>query len=510
MSELPESWSSASIPELSMIIRGVTYSRNDAHDQPGNGLIPILRANNITERGLVFDDLVYVPMKLVSAEQVIRANDLIVAISSGSISVVGKAKQTRSDIDAGFGAFCAAIRPFDSIEPRYFGHFFSSNYYRSTISSLARGVNINNLKREHFEQIEIPLAPLSEQKRIADKLDRLLGRVDACQAHLERVPEILKRFRQSVLAAAMSGRLTEEWREKQSFQNDGKLLVEKLQSTHEGAGGYKVGNAAEPTEGVHNLNANMFPDSWEIAELREMVRPDRPITYGILKPGPDLPEGIPYIRVADYPNDRLSLGNVRKTSPVIDKEFSRSRLEAGDILLSIRGTVGRLIVIPRELENANITQDSARLSIQSCLNRDFVLWYLRSDFAQSRMRKSIKGVAVRGINIGDVRALQVPIPALSEQNEIVRRVESLFAFADRFEMRWQVAQKSMAMLTPSLLAKAFRGELVEQDAKDEPAEKLLERIRLQRATQAVDRPRRQPQTQKTRETQMTEEQERWL
>ena len=216
--------------------------------------------------------------------------------------------------------------------------------------------------------------------------------------------------------------------------------------------------------------------------MRSSVMPDRPITYGILKPGPDTPDGNSlYVRVADFPNDRLNLQTIRRTTPEIEKVFSRARLREGDILLSIRGTVGRVCVVPKGLTNANITQDTARLSIQPALDSNYVKWFLRSPHTQKRMQKAVKGVAVRGINIGDVRALQLPVPPLAEQQEIVRRVEALLALADQIEARYAKAKVHVEKLTQSILAKAFRGELVPQDANDEPAEKLLERIKAARA-----------------------------
>lgn len=106
------------------------------------------------------------------------------------------------------------------------------------------------------------------------------------------------------------------------------------------------------------------------------------------------------------------------------------------------------------------------------------------------MRAAIRGVAVRGINIGDVRALQVPLPPFKEQTEIVRRVEILFAFADRLQARLQSAQTAAERLTPALLAKAFRGELVPQDPNDEPAAELLRRLHEARAAEAPTKPKR--------------------
>ena len=155
--------------------------------------------------------------------------------------------------------------------------------------------------------------------------------------------------------------------------------------------------------------------------------------------------------------------------------------------MSIRGTVGRVCFVPGELEGANITQDTARLSIQAKINSDYVALVLRAMPTQMRMQKAIKGVAIRGINIGDVRALQIPFPPLNEQHEIVRRVEALFKIADDIEKRYQKAKTHVDKLTQSILAKAFRGELVPQDPADEPASELLKRIQEERRKQAAER-----------------------
>ncbi|MBL8323694.1 MAG: restriction endonuclease subunit S [Rubrivivax sp.] len=370
---------------------------------------------------------------------------------------------------------------------RYVSYCLNGYDYTGVVTGSTR----LKLTQAAMREMRLPLPPMAEQKRIADKLDALLARVDACRDRLDRVPAILKRFRQSVLTSAARGDLTSEWRGAQAPSLNGRDLVCLLEEAHESAGGHKAGNASPPTEGAHDLHEHEFPDGWGMTTLRSAVLPDRPITYGILKPGPELAEGVPYVRVADFPNDRLNLTGVRKTSAAIDAEFKRSRLRAGDLLLSIRGTVGRLIVIPPELENANITQDSARISVQPLLSASFVPWFLRSEMAQSRMRRAVKGVAVRGLNIGDVRALQLPIPSRAEQEEIVRRVEALFALADTLEARVATARAQVERLTPALLSKAFRGELVPQDPNDEPASALLARIR-QSGASASDSAREAP------------------
>lgn len=377
----------------------------------------------------------------------------------------------------------------DGFDPRF--TYYQLKHLKPEAEAIATGTTFKELSGSTAATLPFKVAPLPEQTRIADQLDKLLARIQACNDRLDAIPTLLKRFRQSILLAAISGTLTEDWREQYPGSVEAGYLVAQIHAAHEEAGGHKVGNAAAPTEDVHDLIADMFPTGWGLVTLRDVVQPSRPITYGILKPGPELEVGVPYIRVADFPGDKLNLGTIRNTSSQIDEEFKRSRLLPGDLLLSIRGTVGRLVVIPDELAGANITQDSARLSIQPIMNRDYVLWYLRSSMAQDRMRGSTKGVAVRGINIGDVRALQLPLPSREEQDEIVRRVEALFKLADRIEARYTAARAQAQRLSPLLLAKAFRGELVPQDPNDEPASALLERIATERAkTGAQPRPRK--------------------
>ena len=372
--------------------------------------------------------------------------------------------------------------------------FWCLGGYLEAVNAETPSITVKHLSSKTVTELPIPVPPLAEQQRIADKLDTVLARVDTCRDRLARVAPLLKRFRQSVLAAATSGRLTEDWRCDLGCAETGTVLLSALQGDHARAGGHARGNASEPTDEAHDLDGSSLPATWAVATMLDACEPGRPITYGILKPGPELDEGIPYVRVADFPGNRLRLDSIKKTSPEIDEQFKRARLRPGDLLLSIRGSVGRVVEIPEELANANITQDTARLSISARVNRRYVLLALLDEGTQRRMRAATRGVAVRGINIGDVRALQLPLPPMAEQTEIVRRVESLFAFADRLEARLARAQTAVDRLTPSLLAKAFRGELVPQDPADEPAAELLKRM-------AQSRPAAAPKTRKPRQGQ---------
>ena len=475
--QLPVTWITITLNDISYVVRGITFpafAKEEIHT-PNN--VCCLRTSNI-QREIEWDDVYFIDRKYVKRDdQFVQTGDVLMSMAN-SYALVGKvAIASNVPSPTAFGAFLAAIRPTLIVDGKYLFHLLRTNRIQSELrEGSTQTTNIANISVSRLSGIEIPLAPLNEQKRIADKLDAVLARVDACRDRLDRIPTILKRFRLSVLAAAVTGVLTEEWRQLNPHLIDAEQLANSVHFEHEESGGHKSGNAAAPTEDVHDVSIDMFPSGWQILTLRDAVKPNRPITYGILKPGPELEKGVPYIRVADFPGEKLNLSTIRNTSPKIDENFKRSRLLPGDLLLSIRGTVGRIIEIPAELENANITQDTARLTIQPNINRLYVLWFLRSSIAQDRMKKATKGVAVRGINIGDVRALQLPLPSRSEQDEIVRRLESLFAYADRLEARYKIARTQVEKLTPSLLAKAFRGKLVPQDPTDEPASELLARI----------------------------------
>lgn len=181
---------------------------------------------------------------------------------------------------------------------------------------------------------------------------------------------------------------------------------------------------------VDKLVENAFR-AWPTRNLDDMIEPGRPITYGILKPGIGHPDGVPVIKVKDYPEGEVVAGNLLLTDPRIDEEYRRSRLRAGDLLISIRGTVGRLAFVPNELENANITQDTARLSIRDEVSPAFVRCLLESSHLLGQIRKNTIGLAVQGINIGDLRKLKMPLPPVPEQQKIAEI--------------WQASRNSVAL-----------------------------------------------------------------
>jgi type I restriction enzyme, S subunit len=161
-----------------------------------------------------------------------------------------------------------------------------------------------------------------------------------------------------------------------------------------------------------------------VSELGALVDEDRPIAYGILKPGRHVEDGVPVIKVKDYPDGVISTTGLLRVSSDVDREYRRSRLAPGDLLVSIRGTVGRITEVPAELEGANITQDSARIALRHDIDREYVRAALESRVVQKQIAVRTVGLAVKGINLRDVRKLRVPMPQSEVRTELLDGVQS--------------------------------------------------------------------------------------
>jgi len=163
-------------------------------------------------------------------------------------------------------------------------------------------------------------------------------------------------------------------------------------------------------------------DKQSVDPLAALIDAEHPICYGILMPGTGFEGGVPVVKVKDYPEGEIIVDGLLLTDPTIDEEYKRSRLRAGDLLISIRGTIGRLAFVPTSLDGSNITQDTARLSIRAEHDSRYVRAMLESTFVQRQIAAFTTGLAVKGINIGELRRIQIPIVSPDEQRELVREV----------------------------------------------------------------------------------------
>lgn len=226
------------------------------------------------------------------------------------------------------------------------------------------------------------------------------------------------------------------------------------------------------------------PPSWAWSTLEQITSPERVICYGILMPKDNVADGVLYVKVRDMKGDRIDLDGLHRTSHEIASKYARASLRPGDLLLSIRGTYGRVAVVPPELDGANITQDTARLAILPQLASLYVAYWLRTESSQQYFKRVARGVAVKGVNIGDIRPMPVPVAPLPEQHRIVEKVEELFSDLDAGVASLQRAKANLKRYRASVLKSAVEGRLTEEWRKEHPqaedGEMLLDRILRER------------------------------
>ncbi|EKT1258795.1 restriction endonuclease subunit S [Salmonella enterica] len=366
-----------------------------------------------------------------------------------------------------YGVVNKSIGPFFPIDTTYYIDDFYNQpleflfYYLSflPLTKLNRSTAIPGLNRDDAYDLNIALPPLAEQKIIAEKLDTLLAQVDSTKARLEQIPQILKRFRQSVIVAAVSGKLTKELHKINKFK-------------------------------LTELNISL-PSLWKVSEIGQ---------FADVKGGKRLPKGesliaentgFPYIRAGQLKNGTVLPEGQLYLEEHIQKSISKYIVSSGDLYITIVGAcIGDAGIIPDIYNNANLTENAAKIcNLNKNIFNKFLSLWLRSSYLQDIINSEIKSGAQGKLALARIKSLPLILPPLEEQHEIVRRVEQLFAYADTIEKQVNNALTRVNNLTQSILAKAFRGELTAQWRAENPdlisgensAAALLEKIKAERA-----------------------------
>lgn len=354
------------------------------------------------------------------------------------------------------------------------------------------GVQLPRVSFEKLAELEFPLAPLTEQKRIAAMVDDLLLGVSASREQLARVSAILKRLRHSVLAAACSGRLTKGWR-----QSGVPVSVAASQGRRA---------APEAIEGRFDL-----PETWTWLPAGEAYLG---AGYGTsVKCERSARGGVPVLRVPNIAKGRLDVGDL-KYAPKGAVDAGSLLVRHGDLLVCrTNGSldlVGKVAVVPELQERFSFASYLIRLRMDdTILLPEYFHSFLSAPIGRDQIEEKARTTAGQfNLNLEILRNLAVPVPPLAEQREIVRRVGRLFNIADAVEKHVAGAKTRAERLTQAILAKAFRGELVPTEAElarregraYEPAVVLLERIRANRVAGREHAPQKTPARPKQRGT----------
>lgn len=293
-----------------------------------------------------------------------------------------------------------ALRPKAGVDTDYLARAVS--WAAPRILQTVRGTTADNVPLDVLKQLEVPLPPLPEQRRIAAILDKADG---------------IRRKR------AESTRLLDDF----------------LRSAFLDMFGDPVTN----------------PKGWPVRKLDEFVSQDRGVSYGVVQRGQHVEEGVPLIRISNILGNRASLDGVVRADRRIVAGYRRTELRGGELLLSIRGTVGRVAIAPEQCRGWNVTREIAVIPLTPQMNTRFAHCLLQTEGAQRFMTGEVRGVAQRGINLRDVRRLPVPVPPAVLCTEFSRVVEK--SETARAHVHSMVS--SSDGIFHSLVQRAFRGEL---------------------------------------------------
>ena len=488
LTELPEGWANTNLGELGEWSSGGTPSRT--HPEYYQGDIPWVKTGNLPDTLITeIDESITLEGLTNSSAKLFPSGSLIVAMYGATIGKLGILKEPAATNQA-----CAALLS-KGITAEIIPYLF---YYllriREDLKRIGQGGAQPNISQTILKDYTCPLPPLNEQRRIVAKIEALRARSQRVKEVLEAIPPLLDQFRQSVLAAAFRGDLTADWREKNPDVEPASVLLERIRAERDKR--YEQGCKKavvearkkpilfkENLEPVELSNLPIIPDTgcWErLVNISNIVGG---VTKG-RKFGNRKTIMLPYLRVANVQDGFLDLDEIKEIE-TLPEDLEKYHLEYGDILFTEGGDrdkLGRGTVWRNNIEKCVHQNHVYRARLYylgvSC---EYISLATKSEYAKAYFfANASQTVNLASINITSLGNLPLPMPVEEEQKEIVYRVQTLFKFADQIAQQYQEVKVQLDQLDQSILAKAFRGELVSQDLNDEPASLLLGCIRSER------------------------------
>lgn len=439
MSGLPSGWV---VTIFDNVISSMTNGLNGTQNKDGIG-IPVSRIETISHQFIDFNKIGYISDYDANKIENFKLNENDILFSHINSPIhLGKTAIYNSERELYHGVNLLRISLNEAVDPRLFNYYCKYVRALGVFSSQAQhAVNQSSLNQKKLGKFEIVLPPKNEQIRIADKLDSILAKVNKAQERLEKVPNILKRFRQSVLAAATSGELTREWREENGLSYEWQSI--------------KVSTLVSKIEAGKNIKCD--------------ERPPHDNEFGIIK--------ISAVTWGFY--DEAQSKTLKDDELFIENR----RVGVGDFLISRANTLellGMPVIVKKVTKNLMLSDKVLRLVMPE-QEKAWLDIFLRSPKGRLEIQSRATGNQESMRNIGQKALFDIDLllPTSIEKTEIVKIVGLLTSHVEMLEKQYFIIKSRLDKLAQSILAKAFRGELVEQDSNDEPASLLLERIKLE-------------------------------
>lgn len=477
--ELPSGWISVRLGDLCSTSSGGTPLRSKKRYYGGH--IPWIKSGELE------DNLILNSEERISKEGLENSNakiypkgTVVVALygaTAGRTGILGMDAATNQ-------AVCTIFTDELVLDKMYLFYFLRSK--RDDFLKRAYGEAQRNISQGIIRDTKIPLAPLTEQKRIVAMVESLFAETKTAREALEKVKVLLTRFRQSILAKAFRGELTQRDPNDEPAQK----LLEKIRREREkGKRTRIIENQGWPSTSLPEL-----PETWIWITIREL---ETFIGSGLTPRGGRkvyVEEGILFIRSQNVHPDGLHLENIAHITPETHAAMKRTRVQPNDVLLNLTGaSIGRSTYIPKEFGEANVNQHVCIIRTGWWMVPAYLSYFLNSPSAQNQIYATQSGVTREGLNYTQVRSLRIPFAPLSEQRRIVATIDEAFYLVDRVDATVKKAKEQTEKIDHAILTKAFRGELVPQDPNDEPSSILLQRIKPDTAKMRMKTRKKKPE-----------------
>ena len=492
---LPEGWVVTNIGE---ICASSQYGYTAKATSSGN--IHFLRTTDITSGYIDWATVPYCAIPTEYEAQYLLMDGDVVISRAGSVGFSSLIKNPQRSI---FASYLIRFRPF--INPDYFNYFLKTPTYWEAISERSLGIAVQNVNATKLAGIEIPIAPVAEQSRIVTKLEELFSDLDAGVAELKAAQKKLTQYRQSLLKAAVEGKLTAEWRAERAKRGEpletGAQLLESILAERrrrweeKQLAKFKEQGKTPPKdwrdkypEPVKPNTADLpeLPEGWVWASLDQCAIDEGAITDGPfgsnLKSSHYTESGPRVIRLQNI-GDGVFIDARAHISDEHYRLLKKHAVVEKDAIVAMLGEIlPRACLVPPGIAPAIVKADCARVRLNPSLTLpELMNVCLNSQPIRERVAGLAKGIGRPRINLSHTRAICIPIPPLYEQYEIVRIISTgLEAITQQLDAI-SLAMRQAEAQRQNILKAAFSGQLVPQDPNDEPASVLLERIRAERA-----------------------------
>ncbi|HNX17484.1 MAG TPA: restriction endonuclease subunit S [Methanoregula sp.] len=435
--ELPEGWKSVILEDYIYVAARIGWRGLKREEYTKEGPL-FLAVKDIQENGFI--DFQNVTDHLSeyrydeSPEIQLKEEDIIIT-KDGTIGKIGFVKDLPGKVTV--NSSLLVVRPSSEILPRYLFFYFKSPSFQKIVRERITGSAVPHLFQKDIKKFRILVPPLLEQQRIVARVEALMANINAARERLQRMPLIMKKFRQAVLAAACEGRLTEGWRGETQDSDQFSINCED------------IGDTEYDSE---------IPVAWRLEKIKN-----------VCETIVDCPHSTPKwtlngeicLRTTNFKPGDLDLAEVRYVShDTYLERISRLEPHENDIVYSREGGIlGIACIIPKGLKIC-LGQRMMLLRVdQTKTDPKFIQNFLNSPIVLKKIKDLIGGTSSPHLNVADVKNLCIPLPPLADQHEIIRRVEALFARADAVEREVAAATKRADALTQAVLAKAFAGKL---------------------------------------------------